>query len=254
VVPVQTVNQAIGTPVTSATIGGLLPGAGYSFQVRAVDPNGMEIGVQASTSVGPDPVGVAGVPVVNPTPVETATFGAPTGLAVTSTTATTAGLSWTGRSGATSYQVGQAFSPSGPFSLVAVTGTSSATVGALVPQGTYYFQVRAVDGAGNVSPPSATVSTTTPADFVAATAVSVMGTTATTATLSWTPSSAAKSYQVGQALTPAGPFVPVALTATSMATVGNLTPNTTYYFQVRAIDASGSLGGPSGTASATTTP
>jgi chitodextrinase len=256
---IQTLNQSVGTSVTTTTIGGLSPGTSYLFQVRGVDANGVERGVPSSTTLGPttgqNTIGSPILPSTGPieTPPAPPPLAAPSGVAVTATSSTTANLNWTGGGAAVSYQVAQALSPTGPFNVAAASTTSSTTVSGLTTNTTYYFQVRAVDGAGNLSTPSETVNTTTPADFVVTIGVSVMGTTSTTATLSWTPISTARSYQIGQASTAAGPFPSVMVSPTSMATVGNLTPNTTYYFQIRALDAAGNiLGGPSSTASATT--
>jgi chitodextrinase len=221
---------------TAATVTGLTPGASYLFQVRAVDANGLEIPITAST-----------------VPAEAAGILVPGGLAVTATTATSVSLSWTPSAGAIAYHVIQSLSPVGPFSLAMVATSSSATIVGLAPNTTYYFQVRAVDVFGNPGPPSNTASaTTTAAASTAPTGLTVASTTPTSVTLSWAASAGAASYQVGQSLNAAGPFVfSIGITVTTAAVTG-LTPNTTYFFQVRAVDAAGNVSPASSTVSATT--
>ncbi len=82
----------------------------------------------------------------------------PTNLAVTGTTTTTVGLSWTASTdniAVTSYEVFQ-----GTTNVAEVTGTT-ATVTGLVENTTYEFSVRAKDEAGNISANSNAVSATT---------------------------------------------------------------------------------------------
>ncbi|MGV9243046.1 chitinase [Streptomyces sp. NPDC003710] len=79
---------------------------------------------------------------------------APTGLTVSSTTSSSASLSWNAVSGATGYNVYQ-----GGTKVSGVTG-ASATVTGLSPSTSYSFQVTAVNAAGE-SPKSAPVTATT---------------------------------------------------------------------------------------------
>lgn len=75
---------------------------------------------------------------------------APSGLTATPT-GTTAVISWSAVSGATSYRVKQSTSASGPFSVVASPATNSSSVSGLVAGTTYYFTVSAVNSLGEGS-------------------------------------------------------------------------------------------------------
>ena len=72
---------------------------------------------------------------------------APTGLGATPS-GTSAVLAWTAVSGATSYQVKQATSASGPFTVIGSPATNSFTTASLTPGTTYYFVVSAVNSVG----------------------------------------------------------------------------------------------------------
>ncbi len=232
---VSTVNQSPGAPVTQATVGGLAPGTTYLFQVRAVDSNGLETMVPASSpQAGPG----------GPTQ--------PSGpLSVSSTTSNSVTLTWSALPGASNYRVLQGSSPGGPF-IVSTAGTvpgTSATVTGLSPNTTYYFQVVPLDQVGNPGPPTNTVSANTSVSLAAPANLALVTATGTSAMLTWGASPGATAYRVMQSQLPAGPFVtvnPTSLTTTG-ATVGNLTPNTTYYFQVVALDGSGNQSPPSNT-------
>ncbi len=237
----STVSQSLGgAPVTQSSIAGLAPGQTYLFQVRAVDANGIETVVPlASPQAGP------GAPTL------------PTGpLTVTSTTGSSVALSWPPLPSATSYRVLQGSNAGGPF-ILSTGGTvtaTSATVTGLNPNTTYYFQVVPLDQAGNQGPPTNSVSATTAVSLAAPANLALVATTGSTAILSWGASPGATAYRVLQSQLPAGPFTnanTTSLTATG-ATVSSLTPFTTYYFQVVALDASGNQSVPSNTITAVT--
>jgi predicted lipoprotein with Yx(FWY)xxD motif/plastocyanin len=240
----QTVNQATGMLATTATLAGLTPGASYLIQVRAVGPNGLET-VAPSASVG--------------LPVNGAMLSAPTSLSVSSINASTTTLAWVGSQGATTYRVLQATSGAGPFSpstVGAMTGTGTVVQG-LNPTTTYFFQVVALDGQGNQSPPSNTATwTTTSLVLNAPAGLNVSAVTSTTATSNWLVVPSASSYRLSQSQNLNGPFTTSAtmnLTPNG-ATVTGLAPNTTYYFQVSALDSAGNASLASNTAMGQTNP
>jgi plastocyanin/chitodextrinase len=245
----QTANQTTGGLATNALVTGLTPGASYLIQVRAVGPSGQEtlapaasLGLPGYGFPGSGPVGLL----------------MPAALSVSSATATTATLAWTGSMGATSYRVNQSTNAAGPFTpsaLTGVAGTGSMVMG-LAPNTTYFFQVVAMDAQGNQSPPSNTATWTTTSGLAAPTSMSVIGVTSTTATTNWAPASSATSYRVAQSQNQNGPFTTSSMTnlTSNGATVTGLTPSTSYFFQVTALDAAGNQSVASNTAMGLTTP
>jgi hypothetical protein len=227
----------------STTVTGLTPGISYIFQVRVVNPNGIEeaIPVTVVPAAGSAAGGLA----------------APTGLTVTGTTGTSVSLSWLPSAVAVTYHVSQATASGGTYMAANVSGltASSATVTGLNPATTYYFQVVAVSNLGTSAPATVSATTNTGSGSVGAPGnLAVAATTGTTATLTWTPVLGATSYQVRQASSGTGVFTPSAVVnlLPSSATVTGLQPGTTYWFQVVAIDGFGGMSGPSSTAIATT--
>ncbi|MFD0588107.1 fibronectin type III domain-containing protein [Paenibacillus sp. GCM10027627] len=161
----------------------------------------------------------------------------PANVQVTGQTSTGISLSWqasTDDRGVTGYTV---YYTGGQ---TTVSGTS-ATVSGLLPQTTYTFTVKARDAAGNLSASSASVSGTTnpPArDDVAPTVpgnLRVVSKSSYSVALAWDASTdnvGVASYAVTYGNTSLN------TTATNL-TVSSLSPNTTYTFNVKAIDTSG---------------
>ena len=172
----------------------------------------------------------------------------PTGLTATPASATQVNLSWTASTdniGVTGYQIFR-----GGTLLTTVTTTSYSNTG-LTPNTAYQYQVRAVDAAGNQSGLSTAASATTPADTTAP---------STPTGLTATPASTSQSICRGplRPITSASPPIDIRdgtlLTSVSTTSYSNtgLTPNTTYQYQVKAVDAAGNQSGLSTAASATT--
>jgi len=147
---------------TSATITGLVPGTTYVFTVTARDGIGNVSAPSASLSV-------TTLPGVDTTPPS-----APTNLAASNVTGTSATLTWNassdnvGVTGYTLYDVG---------AVAATTSGLSASVTGLSPGATYSFTVQARDAAGNVSSPSNAVSVTTTVSYTLTIAAGTGGTT-----------------------------------------------------------------------------
>jgi hypothetical protein len=140
-------------------------------------------------------------------------------------------------------------------SYVTAPGATSYAVGQLPINKTYYYVVRARDAAGNVDANKVEVSATTPAisDMQPPTFAGLASATAASGsiTLSWSAASDNVSaanqlvYLVYQATAPGGesyatPSYTTLPGATSYV-VSNLSPNTTYYFVVRAQDTAGNI-------------
>ena len=166
---------------------------------------------------------------------------APTGLSATAT-GSQISLTWAASTGATSYNVYRS-STSGGEGLTplrtGMTGTSFVDTG-VASGGRYFYQVSAV-GAGGESAKSVEASAT----LIPAVPTNVSATaSASQVTLTWTASSGATSYRVYRGLTSGAegstPFQ-AGLTSPSFTdTAVNL--NTTYYYQVTAVNAAGESG------------
>ncbi|WP_155988014.1 cellulose binding domain-containing protein [Gorillibacterium massiliense] len=149
-------------------------------------------------------------------------------------------LNWTAATGAASYNVKRATVSGGPYTTVAtgVTTTSYTNTG-LTNGTTYYYVVSAVNGIGesaNSTQVSATPSVTIPA---APSGLTVTAGNAQ-ATLSWTASSGATSYNVKRATVSGGPYTTVATGVTTNAyTNTGLTNGTMYYYVVSAVNSAG---------------
>ena len=160
----------------------------------------------------------------------------PTNLRVTATTSFSASLAWnpsTDNSGTFSYVI---HSSSGDNASVSQTATSFNFTSGLSAGTTYSFYVYAVDGSGNRSGNSNTVTVTLPRDTTPPTApvLSVTDVGPAYVSLTWTPSTDDgpfvwyKVYVNGSESTSAG--------RNTSATILDLDPATTYVFTVKARD------------------
>ena len=158
----------------------------------------------------------------------------PTNLRVTSTTAYYVSLAWnpsTDNSGTLSYRVWVSY---GQTYTVPQTQTSFTLL--LVPNNTYSFYVFAVDGAGNKSTKSNTVSATTLKDTTPPTPplVSVVDTNPMEVSLAWTASTDDGPYLFYQVFVNGNPNVDAG--TSRFAVVHGLTPDTSYELTVKARD------------------
>ncbi|MFF0173430.1 glycoside hydrolase family 9 protein [Micromonospora profundi] len=189
--------------------------------------------------------------------------GTPVASAVTSSglTLTWAASTDTGGSGLAGYEITQ--SQTGSDALVLRTATTNTlAVTGLLPERTYQFTVRALDGAGNRSASSAAVSVTTPAgpapDTTAPTAPGTpvaSAVTATGLTLTWAASTdnvGVTGYRVYREAGATDALVG-SPTGTTAAVTG-LTASTAYQFYVVAVDAAGNTSAASAPVSVTTAP
>jgi Fibronectin type III domain len=179
---------------------------------------------------------------------------APSGVRVTDTTVSTASLAWnpsTDDSGSVSaYRVFELVWDPNAFEYqeqqrVATSGLS-ATVPNLLPDHSYLFVVRAVDGAGNVSAASNIANGDTDADGGAPTTPANIRTTNvsfTTATVAWEPSTDDVGV-VGYWLSVDG-GTPAFVTGETSATVRQLDPGRSHTIAVSARDSIGNFSGSS---------
>jgi hypothetical protein len=162
---------------------------------------------------------------------------APTGLSATASQGQVS-LSWTASLGATSYDIYRGNSAGQEGNTPIATGVTAPTFADSNFTGgtTYYYEVTAVDAAGQ-SAMSSEVSATPPQVPAAPTGL-VVATGATNVSLSWNAVSGATSYNVYRGTTSGGESFDVTATGTAFNDTG-LTPYTTYYYQVSAVNANG---------------
>lgn len=192
----------------------------------------------------------------NPQP-DTQPPSTPSGLTVSGSTTTSISLAWTASTdnvGVTGYQVWRAPGASGgTFAQVGTSTTTTFSNGGLTAGQTFRYQVRAVDAAGNQSAFSSTVTgqtqtgggdtqpPTVPGNF------RITGTTANSISLAWNASTdnvGVTGYQIFRAAgASGGTFAQVGTTTGLAFTNSGLTANTSFRYQVRAVDAAGNNSG-----------
>jgi chitodextrinase len=179
----------------------------------------------------------------------------PGNLRVTATTLTSVSVAWdrsTDNSGNFWYavqldQMGVAWSV-GP-------GETAFTLEGLNPGTTYTFRVKATDGSGNSSAWSNTATATTASDVTPPTTptnLQVTGTTPSTISLTWTPSTDDVTRPGYRIFVNGEPATDLRQTNDTAYTILHLAPATTYSFAVQAVDSSGNVSAMSDPVSATT--
>ena len=158
----------------------------------------------------------------------------PSNLRVTSLTSYRVALAWnasTDNSGSFSYKV--VVGNGATYSMPQTQTTFTAFV---APNGTYSFYVYAIDGSGNKSTKSNTVSATPPPDTTAPSppVVSLAGVNPTEISLSWTASTDDGPYLFYQVFVNGSPSVDAK--QNQFAVVHGLSPQTTYQITVKARD------------------
>ncbi|HWW78116.1 MAG TPA: fibronectin type III domain-containing protein, partial [Steroidobacteraceae bacterium] len=199
-------------------------GVTYFYVVTAVDSAGESAD---STAVSATPDAAITTPPV------------PTGLTATAGNAQ-ASLTWSASSGATGYHVKRATASGGPYTQVAAPTATSYTDTALTNGTTYYYVVSALDSAGE-SANSAQVSAKPVASAITPATPANLSATAgdARATLTWSASTGATSYNVKRATTSGGPYTQVGAPTTTSYTDTLLTNSATYYYVVSAVDSAG---------------
>ena len=208
---------ASGITTTSYTNTGLANGTAYYYVVAAVNASGASPNSTAA--------GAMTLP------------GAPAGLSATAS-ANQATLTWNATTGAASYTILSSTTNGGPYNTTVATGvtTTSYTNTGLANGTAYYYVVAAVDATGTGPNSAQSSALTLPAAPTGFSAVA----DSDQVTLSWTATTGAASYTIGQSTTSGGPYTTIAsgITATSYTTTG-LTNGTTYYYVVSAVNATG---------------
>jgi fibronectin type 3 domain-containing protein len=208
----------VGSPTTTSFGDtGLSANTTYYYVVQAVDASGASASsaqVSASTALA-----------------------APNGVAATAASTTQINLSWNAVSGATSYTVQRATVSGGPYTTVASPTTASFADTGLSAGTTYFYVVQAVNASGSSALSAQVSATTVPA---APTGVAATAASASQINLTWNVVTGAASYTVQRSTTSGGPYTSVGSAATASFADTGLSPATTYFFVVQAVNASGS--------------
>lgn len=163
---------------------------------------------------------------------------APTGLSATAVSATSISLTWTAVSTATSYNALRSTTAGGPYSVVS-TGlpTNSFTDTGLSANTTYYYVVQGVNGNGAGANSGSAYATTPSGIAPAPTGLTAAPISNTQNTLSWTASTGATSYNILRSLTSGAGYSTIASEiSTTFYNDTDLTPSTTYYYVVQAVN------------------
>ena len=152
-------------------------------------------------------------------------------------------LKWNAVSGAAKYEVYRARSKDGDYTKYSTTtGTAYTNSSYLTSGTTYYYKVRALDANGNAGPYSAVVSVTCRLKLTAP-AVTGGNDAQGRPTLKWNAVSGAAKYEVYRARSKDGDYIKYStVTGTSYTNSSYIENGNTYYYKVRALDASGTAG------------
>jgi fibronectin type 3 domain-containing protein len=204
------------TTTASFSDTGLAAGTTYFYVVQALNASGSSASsAEASASTVPT---------------------APTGVRATPKSATEIDLTWNAVTGATSFKVERSTTSGGPYAVVgSATSTSFSDTG-LTAATTYFYVVAAVNSGGTSAVSAQVSALTMPA---APTGVTATGLVAAIS-LTWNAVTGATSYKVERSTAAGGPYTVVGSpTSTSFLDTG-LTPLTTYFYVVLAVNTSGS--------------
>ena len=235
-------NASCGTTTTGA----------WTTTILVAAPNQLKFRVYGFNASGTTGTLLALNLLINGAVTSTSGCGIPSGLIITSITATSAILNWIAVSGATSYNIQYRQVGTSTWSTT-TSGTNSVAVSVLTPATNYEFQVQTICGGSTTSAFSgsgtfttSSLSCTTPTGLMA-TAI-----TASSATLSWGTAAGAVSYNIQYRQTGTSTWSTTTSATTSVAITG-LVPGTAYEFQVQTVCSASATSTFSGSGAFTTT-
>ncbi len=204
---------SVGSGSTSFAVNGLSPSTTYGFDVGASNAAGTTWAKPQSAT----------------------TYPAAPSFTATAVSATQINLAWKGVASATGYLVDELINSAWKQIGSLGSGSTGYAVTGLSPSTTYWFDVGASNPAGTTWA-NCQSATTLAAPSFTATAVS-----ATQINLAWTPVAGATGYLVDQWINGALAQVGSLSSGSTSYAVTGLSPNTTYYFDVAAYNAAGTI-------------
>jgi titin len=232
----------VGANVTTYQNTGLTASTTYYYRVRAYNSagdSGYSNVASATTLSGPP--------------------AAPSGLSATAASSSQINLAWTDNSANESgFKIERSLSASSGFAQVATVAANVTSYGdsGLAAGTTYYYRVRAYNSAGDSGYSNVASATTLSDPPAAPSGLSATAAGSSQINLAWTDNSANESgFKVERSLSATSGFAQIAIVAANVTAYQNtgLTAGTTYYYRVRAYNASADSSY-SNTASATTLP
>ncbi len=217
-----------GTPTTTTTtsvnLSGLTASTSYDVRVQTTCTNSILSSYTQTTFV---------------TSAAAVGCGVPTNLASSAVASTTATLSWTAVSGATSYQLSYKKSTTSTWTTTTNSSTTSRNLTGLTASTLYNVRVLAVCSSGNSAYATLDFTTTAAATCGVPTNLASSAVTSTTATLSWTAVTGATSYQLSYKKSTTSTWTSTTNSSTTSRNLTGLTASTLYNVRVLAVCSNG---------------
>ncbi|MCK6557571.1 fibronectin type III domain-containing protein [bacterium] len=172
---------------------------------------------------------------------------APGNLTATAVSSSQINLLWQDNSSnETGFEIDRATTSGGPYTQITTTGANVTTYSntGLSPNTTYYYRVRATNAAGDSDNSNEAFATTQspPPPPAAPTNLTANAVSSSQINLAWQDNSSDETgFEIDRATTSGGPYTQIATTGANVTTYSNtgLSPNTTYYYRVRATNVAG---------------
>jgi fibronectin type 3 domain-containing protein len=208
--------SAVATPnATTYTDTSLQAGATYYYVVQASNDFGSSGNSNEASAITAPPV--------------------PAGLTATATGSSIT-VSWTAAPGATGYSLSRATAAAGPYTALATPTATTYSDSGLNAGATYYYKVNASNASGASADSAEAHDTTAPPTPTGL----IVGASGTTISVSWNAAAGATGYGLSRATAAAGPYSRIATPSGTSYSDTGLTPGTTYYYKISAINPAGS--------------